>query len=431
MYWYRSKFVGDVIRAASGNTVANLLMLGALPFLSRLYSPAEFGVFSIFFATSMILSAIASAKYELAIPIAKSESEAWHILILSLGISLFVPVITLISLSLWQPAVFTQLGRCVYLLPFCIFFDAFSRVFSFWLTRKGEFSWLAFSRIMQVLSVISLQISLENTFAKGQGLVIGFFAGGFVLVVLNSMRVYTTCSVFQVSRKQLLQAAVEHKHFPKYLLLAHGGATMCTSIPTFFLGAFYGEATAGFFAMAMRVIDRPVQLIGQAIFQVFYPEASRQFAKQGQCVNLFVKTSAGVFLIGLCLLAAIYASVPWSIQALFGEQWLTSGVMIQWLAPLLILQLLHCPVSGMFMIAHKQHIDLMWTLFRLLLVVAGLFAGLIVGGMQVSIIGLSIAGSISYGVHWYLSYRFAHGEQEGSSHMSRNPKRYKPHAEVA
>lgn len=411
MAWYRSQFFRNVVHAASGTAIANVLMLVALPFLARTYSPAEFGVFAIYMAVSLILSSMACGKYELAVPIPKADADGWQTLTLAVRISFVVPLLALATVATWKPAALDSLGGWLFLLPLGILFDALSRAFSFWLTRKGHFAWLACARMAQVTTVISVQLTYGRTMGGGEGLVIGFVAGAIVLFVLSGGKVVATRPNSTVTRDSLRQTALRYQQNPKFLMLAHTGATVGSSLPVFFLGAFFGEAVAGVFAVAMRVIDRPAQLIGQAVFQVFYPEASRRYAEQGHCSRLFAKTTRTLCWISLSLLVVVVALAPWGASKLLGEQWRASGVMAQLLAPMLVLQLMHTPVSGLFMIAGKQHVDLLWTFARLGLVVAGLLMGLIWQDALASVLGLSIGSSLAYGIHLYLSYRFAQGER--------------------
>lgn len=405
-----SKFLLNVLQVLSGSAVANLAMLGALPFLTRIYTPAEFGVFAVYLATSMILSSLTCAKYELAIPLPASDSRAWHTLLLTMLVSTLVPMITAIVLLVWTPAKLAPLSDWLFLLPVGVSLDSLSRSFSFWLTRKGEFAWLACARMSQVAIVVAVQVYWGAHLGGGVGLVMGFFCGAIVLFLMNAWKTWQTRPQ-QSCRIALLSAlARKYQQFPRYLLLAHSGATFSSSLPVFFFANFHGETMAGLFAVAMRVIDRPVQLIGQAVFQVFYPEASRQYSRYGECRRLFSQTIRSLLLIGFSLLLVIVLFAPSCVSLLLGERWSESGRLIQLLAPMLVLQLMHTPVSGLFMIADKQHLDLVWTFGRLALVVIGLSLGLWCNNPSMSVIGLSVAGSLAYGIHLYLSYRFSLGK---------------------
>lgn len=421
MDWFQSKFVRNVMQAASGTAAANLLMLAALPLLSRIYSPAEFGVFAIYMAASIILSGMACAKYELAIPIPKGDWQAWHTLRLSMLVSVIVPIIVLIVVLAWQPESLARLGNWLYLLPIGILLDASSRAFSFWLTRKGEFAWLACGRLIQVVAVIAIQIFYGLVFSGCEGLVFGFLGGGLMLFLFNGWKVRATRPTTDPQPCDYRRLALNYQQYPRYLMLAHSGATFGSSLPVFFFGYYFGESIAGLFAVAMRVIDRPVQLVGQAVFQVFYPEASRQYAQQGHCLQLFTKTTRVLSYFGLGLLLLMLTAAPWGARWLLGPAWAECGFMIQLLAPMLVLQLLHTPVSGLFMIANKQHVDLMWTSLRVGLVVVGLSMGLVFNTPTAAIIGLSVAGSIAYGVHLVLSYRFAQGVRMTTNNNSKEP----------
>lgn len=58
---------------AGGTTLAQLVNILATPVISRIYSPEDFGVAAVFMSVVSILSVISALRYELAIPLPKTE----------------------------------------------------------------------------------------------------------------------------------------------------------------------------------------------------------------------------------------------------------------------------------------------------------------------------------------------------------------------
>ena len=57
-----------------GNAIAQLLLILAIPLLSRLYSPAEFGLLSLFTATTAIVGSVVCGRYQFAVALPKTVS---------------------------------------------------------------------------------------------------------------------------------------------------------------------------------------------------------------------------------------------------------------------------------------------------------------------------------------------------------------------
>jgi O-antigen/teichoic acid export membrane protein len=76
--------IGDFARNAGVLTIgtigSQLIVLAFFPLLTRLYTPAEFGVVSVIYMTTSLLAVIASGAAEGAILIANSKRAAAHVI---------------------------------------------------------------------------------------------------------------------------------------------------------------------------------------------------------------------------------------------------------------------------------------------------------------------------------------------------------------
>ena len=62
-------FARGVVTLASGTAAAQLLTVLALPLITRLYSPADYGTLAVYSSTITLLLVVASLRYEVAIPL--------------------------------------------------------------------------------------------------------------------------------------------------------------------------------------------------------------------------------------------------------------------------------------------------------------------------------------------------------------------------
>src|SRR5690554_3486904 len=96
------RFFRAVVTLASASAGGQLIMLAAIPFLTRLYTPEDFGVFAVFSALMSVVLVISSLRYELAIPLPQSQKSASRLLVIALAINLVVALMALCIVALFR-----------------------------------------------------------------------------------------------------------------------------------------------------------------------------------------------------------------------------------------------------------------------------------------------------------------------------------------
>jgi hypothetical protein len=95
----------SVLTLAGGTALSQGLIVLASPLLTRLYSPASFGAFTVFVSLLSVLSCVATLRYELAIPLPKDDDEALTTCILSGAVTLFYTAATAVPLLFFSTAI--------------------------------------------------------------------------------------------------------------------------------------------------------------------------------------------------------------------------------------------------------------------------------------------------------------------------------------
>jgi len=96
----------------------------------------------------------------------------------------------------------------------------------------------------------------------------------------------------------------------------------------------------------------------------------------------------------------------WLFAFAFGEVWRGAGTIAVWLLPLFALRFIASPLSYMVYIAGKQHIDLLWQIVLLGVVLAALS---IPSNHALALQAYSGGYSILYVIYLWMSYRFSRG----------------------
>ena len=130
-----NKALTSVLLLLGGTAGSQFLLILASPLLTRLYEPDQFGVLALFVSLIGLLSVIASARYELAIPIPWSRQTAVNLAALCLCVVVIVAALSFLVLVMWHKALATWINSPVlneYYMWIPVGVLDFFRYISFW-----------------------------------------------------------------------------------------------------------------------------------------------------------------------------------------------------------------------------------------------------------------------------------------------------------
>ncbi|MCB1176912.1 MAG: oligosaccharide flippase family protein, partial [Leptospiraceae bacterium] len=184
---FQKKFVKNFLLLFSASGLSQVILILSTPFLSRLYSPADFGLFSFYVAIVTIISSVSTLKFELAILIPKDERESGMIFILGFSLiilfSLFFGIILPWMLSVEYFNSLEKVWFITIVFPLNIFFLGNYQLIINWLIHKTRYKLISMARITQVIVTVAVSLLLgylNNT----SGLIIGWFLGQIVFFVV-------------------------------------------------------------------------------------------------------------------------------------------------------------------------------------------------------------------------------------------------------
>ncbi len=407
----KGHFSRSVAVLAGGTTLSQALVVLAFPLLTRLYTPEDLGVLAVYTSILSILVVIASLRYELAIPLAENDEAAANLLGLSLFIVLWFNLLT--ALGVWllgdQIAHWVNtpvLKLYLWLLPLSLFGSGTYEAFSYWAIRKKAFPPIAQTRVSQSLGQVLTQLILGLLKLRPGGLlvgdVVGRLSGSGILAVLLWRKDGRT--IKGISIPEIRSVACRYRRFP---LLSSGSALLNSAglqLPALLLAAFFGPHVAGWFALGQRVVGVPMALLGRAVAQVYFGEASWLAREEpGALRRLFLMTARRLLLVGGIPIGLLSLSSPWLFAFVFGDAWFEAGRYVQLLAFMFLVQFVVVPLSQTLNILERQDLQLVWDAGRLILVVGGLvIAGILGCSAWTAILVYSIAMLVSYGVLFIL-----------------------------
>jgi lipopolysaccharide exporter len=403
----RSSLMSDVYKIVSGIGLAQLLIALATPVLSRLYSQSSFGISTVFISLTLIISTVACLRYEFAILLPKEESNAVHLLRISLLSIVLVSLVTCAGILIAKNTIIDLLhdpsiAPYLIMVPLAVVGIGIYQAFSSWNTRTKSYWRLSMAKIVSAVVTIALQIGLGFWLHDNPGgLIIGFLAGYLVGGILMGIFIWIT---FPVVRAAWDWAALfaNLKHYRKFPLIETWGTLLNAvswQIPPLLLAFFFSPIVVGDYSMAYRLIQLPVSFVGVAIAQVYSQQASK--VKEDALELTQVTHNVLHRLIGLGIFPALLLTVLGKdlFIVLLGPNWSTAGVYVQILGIWMFFWFASWPLGVLANVKGKQATNL---LLQVILLVSRV-ASLVIGGMLANDL-LAIGLFAFTGVLFYLAY---------------------------
>ena len=373
-------FTNNVVMLIGGTGLGQVVALLASPILTRIYSPEDFGVLSVYVSVLTVLLVVSSLRYDLAIVLPTDDQSAFDLLVLSLGIVVVLAVLMGLGSLVVEPWVvaWTDMpgaDRWVWLLPLGFLGGGVVKALSCWAIRLKVFRPIALTKLNQSLGMVATQIGIGLIHGGPLGLLLGDAFGRmcssvslWVIAVRSGRRLFTP-----LRWRNLVAVAARYWRFPVLNSVSGLLNTLGLALPPILLAVFYGPQVAGWFALGQRVFGAPSALIGQSVAQVYFGEASQLRRSDPRALRaLYRRTALQLFLLGLPLTILFVAAGPWLMVLVFGEVWRQSGVYLQIWAMTFLADFVVFPLSRTLIVMERQDLQLAWDTGRLVLTAGSL-----------------------------------------------------------
>jgi O-antigen/teichoic acid export membrane protein len=361
----------------SGTLIAQVIGYAIAPLLTRLYSTAEMGELALYMRITGFIAAIATLRYESALPIPKNDGHSYLLYRISLLISFIVLGISSILLISLILAGITP-GFSWWYVLLIIFGSAAIVVINIgtnWSVRTGTFSLISRQKIVNSLFSNTLKWGFAY-FSMGYfGLIVATFIGyflssfEFIFSYRGLKRKYSQLK----SRKKTWVLLKDHREFPllnlPHILVDHGRDILIATL----ILAYFSESIYGSFSHSYAMLRIPSMLIGVSLSQVFYNQAIKLYNENKRMLPLLKKTIG--MLIGISI-------IPFTILYLFGEpifawifgvNWAEAGSYSETMSFWLMVSFVISPISALPMILKKQKIAFVFGTISALIQIIPLF----------------------------------------------------------
>lgn len=389
---------GGLLRASltllAGGALAQALPLLLGPWLTRLYSPQEFGQFHLFAAVAANLAVVACGRYEFALPMAADAAEAHALRRLSLRLLAVVSLMCAMVGAVWAWRL-TSIHPLA--LPLAVASLGLASLATLWANRAQQFRALAVARVLQHGGGALAQVLAGVAGLGLAGLIGGPIAAAFVAALWLRMPV----SHGPADQPDLADVARRHRDFP-LLNTPHAfvGALQDT-VAVALISAWLGSAEAGFWGLALRYLKAPATLVGSAVSQALYPKLAQTGGPTEASRRAVRRVMLMLAAIALPLVLMLWTLGPWAFERLFGPAWRPAGELARALALYVGLHFVASPLAVVTMAWQAQRWALQLALVGQVAFLAALVAGLAWGGLVGAGWAVSAAMLLYFGVYFW------------------------------
>lgn len=372
----RSEVIKNIIVLTSGTVLAQLVAYVLMPIITRLYTPDESAEFGLFIRIVGVGAAIATARYELALPVTKLDQHSFRIYRFALRITLLVSFLSLIALIF--PIVLSEdLSEAIFYfaIPFSIALTAFMNLGTNWAVRMKRFGIISYSKLTNSIVGNVFKVIFGALQTGYIGLILGTLIGLFVSVIFFfkdfkfSNRAYKIKS--KSSRNYLL--AKEYIEFPKvnlpHTMMDLGKDLLIALI----LWELYGQTEYGLFNHTYQMLRLPLVLIGTSIGQVFFQRCAEKINKGENVLSVAVASVRTLTLLSIVPFAVVFLFGEELFAFVFGEAWREAGVYAEIMTPWFMVNFITSPISSLPLILRKQRSFFFMAMFGTAMMISTLF----------------------------------------------------------
>lgn len=331
-------FLFNVLKLFAGNIVGQVASILAYPVLTRLYGPADLGILAFIASATLIIAPGVSLRYEMALPMARSDAEASDIIAAAFVSLLGVTLVG--SLILWflppaATAFFGPVARYRMFLPLCTLAVGGNTILVCEATRRAKFGDIAKVRVNQSFNGPIVQIGLGFLHLGPVGLLFGFFTGQAAGTFGLMRRLLWTWQtpIRRVTVRTIMAAAYTYRHFALFASWASMTNAGATTLMVMAFPLLYGPAVGGQLFLAQVVLVRPMSLFTIAVFQVYMIEAGRAAREDPARLRpLFLGIALRQLVITGLWVGTLVVLGHFLITLVFGDRWIASARYVEVLA---------------------------------------------------------------------------------------------------
>ena len=416
-------FLKNIGKLFGASFIAQLIPFAALPILTRIYSPEDFGFWAYFLSLSGIISIVMTGNYEFAIVLPKDDSEALNVTLGSISLVIIIFTLTLFTLPLFSGIISKSAGLSDGGIQFTIWVSVMSlsmalfRISGFWNNRNNRFGRMGAGNISRSLSASSIQLFNGfyfnvNYSGLAAGSVLGYFTGFLFLsgdLIKESIREWKN-----ITAGSLMIVMKRYKKFPKFFMPSEFMNFLSSNVPVIFLTNVFNAGITGLYAVPHKFINTPMTMLGSSISQAYFKKSNDIKNSGGDLGPITSDIYRKLMNIGIVPISVIAAYGDYIFAFLLGTKWEISGVYASLIAPWMLMVFVASPISIVFATLEMQEVSLKLNSFLLFIrILSFVIGGLVFKSAMIAIFLYGASGFIYWLYFSFYVIKVSGGDRSG------------------
>lgn len=405
-------FYQNLLLLAGSSVAGQLILLGAAPILTRVYSPKDLGIAGVYVSILGFMSVGCMLRYEMAVPASRNSREAASVTTLACLIALCSGLgafgLKHLTVRYLLPHTRGDIRLVIpymYWVPIGMVTTSIYLAVSMWAVRFDQFQALSATKVKQAIWAVVIQLGTPLVHRGPLGLLAGQVAGqsGGATSLIRRAWKLDSAHFRRLRFADLKASAKQFVRFPTMSLPAVVLEALFLNAPLVVLTSLYGATLAGWVTLANRVFFLPGLLLTRNIAQVVLGEMAQVVAAGDThgMEHLFWKRLKQLSIIGagFCLVSGVAA--PILIPYIFGKQWTNAWICAELLMPSLLGNLIAAVFGSALDVLQRQDLHVIRELGRTFILAIAM--GSLYLFRPSWIAGLAIVGAMSGAAYmWYL-----------------------------
>ncbi len=364
----------------SGTVIAQGIVFLTYPIVARLYTPEDFGMYTLILSYIDIFVILCTGRYEQALMMARNETEIWALTKLCRRVSLMVSACILLGTGIvfFMGGIEEKthaLGALIFFIPLLVFFTARYKIYSAVFNKYKAFKQIAFSDVVGNVSGTLLKIVFGCAHLWRTGLPLATLLGR-ILGNFNYGWKLRQIAQPKILRPQWYAVARQYKNFPLYSMPKDFINSFSANLPFLLLAMYFDASYLGLFAMALTFTFRPVSLLNSAYERILYERVSSKFLNRqpfSRDIYRFLGLNYAVFVPLFC---AVFIFAKPIFIFILGAEWGESALYFRYLLPWVLVMLSSSSLSFIPNIFSTQRTEVILYIILFVIRLGVLFLGI-------------------------------------------------------
>jgi O-antigen/teichoic acid export membrane protein len=404
-------FANQVARLTVGTGLGQLIVVVVTPLLTRLYSPADLGVFGLYSSFVAVAAVAVCWRLDLAVATARSRGEAAGLVLLCLVLCLPMSLLLAAGLAgLIEARVLSFELLSFWAVPLAVLCLAATGMFGtlrYWHVAQHDFGIVGRGLVLQGAGRAAASVGCGLAGMGWAGLLLGDLVGRLLGIRQLWARAWGAIrsETAAFGAADLIGRLHAARRYPLIVLPSSVLDAVAAALPLPVIATLFGPAAAGQFALVWRIATIPSGLIASSVADVFHVHAVAADSRDPAAIGSLMRSTlrrlmvvAALIYLPLCLLAPVIFS--W----IFGTQWQQAGWLMLVLLPMWWSATVVSPVSRVLIVSGRPALKLVFDLCYVVLPIAALLA-FREQGLERAVLAYGLAATLAYAVYAALLFR--------------------------